>query len=70
MSDLPIPSYVQEIQAQEKLINVLWDLYYVEVKGHMPRVRLVEILEENEDLMKANRHRYDRHPEEKRNGND
>ena len=65
-----IPKYVEEIQTQEKLNNILWDLYYVEIRGHIPRARLVEILEENEDFMKANRHRYDGHPEEKRNDND
>lgn len=42
--------------------DILWDIYYV-VQGNKPRIRLVEILEENEDSMKIFRDDYDGHPQ-------
>lgn len=42
-------------------MDILWDIHYF-LKGHMPRMRLIELMEENEDDMKAWAHLYDGHP--------
>ena len=41
--------------------DILWDIYYI-VQGNMPRVRLIELIEENEDSMKIFRDDYEGHP--------
>lgn len=46
--------------------DILWDIYYV-VQGQKPRIRLIEIIEENEDIMKIFRDDYDGHPGAEKN---